>query len=196
MVEHDDEEGVTAEEQAQAEALARALDGQASSPDGAAPADALETAALLRYAAGDGELDEGRAEAVLDALWPPGAQRPGDPSSAPALMRARARWRGPALAAALGFAAAAAALLWSRPGAEVAAPADGPQLQAPSEAATLPAPPTELLRAQAAAARDPATRDALDTAMGSYREAVLRRLAAQYPAHVGMLEAPAPRRLP
>jgi hypothetical protein len=58
----------------------------------------------------------------------------------------------------------------------------------------LPEPPTELLRAQAAAAREPGTRRALDTAMVDYREAVLRRLAARYPAHVGTLDAPAARR--
>jgi len=56
----------TPEEQREAEALARALDGD---PAGSAPPpEALEVAALLRHAHGDGQLDPARAQAMASKL--------------------------------------------------------------------------------------------------------------------------------
>jgi hypothetical protein len=57
----------TPEERREAEALARALEGR---PAEGVPADALATAALLRYARSEGRLDPGRAAAVGRRLQP------------------------------------------------------------------------------------------------------------------------------
>jgi hypothetical protein len=57
----------TPEERREAEALARALEGR---PAEGVPADALATAALLRYARSEGRLDPARAAAVGRRLQP------------------------------------------------------------------------------------------------------------------------------
>jgi hypothetical protein len=55
-------------ERAEAEALSHALAREQGARK--APTDALQTAALLRYSAGEGELDAARAQALLDELLP------------------------------------------------------------------------------------------------------------------------------
>src|SRR5437870_4961890 len=60
-----DEKAPTPEEQREAEALARALDGQPAD----APPDALEAAALLRGSR-DAELSDARARAVRERVLP------------------------------------------------------------------------------------------------------------------------------
>jgi hypothetical protein len=151
----------TPEEEAAAEALARALDGEGG-PD--VPDEALQAAALLRYTGSGGELAPARRAALLDELMAE-VDRSG---RAPA----RARWRrwllpwgGLAGAAA---AMAVAFLLW---------PAGG----APGEAAALPAPTAALLGVQSAAAR-PGGGDlaALGREMRVYRAEMYAALAAHY----------------
>src|SRR5262245_29625100 len=137
----EDEPDPTPEELREAEALARALDAQA--PDAAAPRDALETAALLRYARDGGALAPERARALAERV------RAGT-RSAP-----RRRWRVAALSALGGsLALAASLLLYLR--------ASGPEL-APGP------PPLALLAAQArAATREPGALAALDLEMRRY----------------------------
>ena len=136
----EDEADPTPEELREAEALARALDAQA--PDPAAPRDALETAALLRYARDGGALAPERERALAERLHAP---------------RGRRSWRIAALSALGGsLALAASLLLFLR--------ASGPQLAAPEP------PPLALLAAQArAAAREPGALAALDLEMQRYR---------------------------
>jgi hypothetical protein len=143
----------TAEEIAEAEELARALERG----HGPAPAQELETAALLRYAKDRGALDTEKSRLIL----------------ADALARARPRarkssWRG-ILFGALGLSAAAAATLLLLQ--------NGP---AP-EASALPAPPRALLDAQVrATAAETASLEPLGEELKPYRVAVYSALRERY----------------
>jgi hypothetical protein len=143
----------TAEELAEAEALARALERG----HGPTPAKELETAALLRYAKDRGALDPEKSELIL----------------ADALARARPRarkssWRF-VLLGALGLSAAAAAavlVLQSE--------------QAPG-ASALPVPPRALLDAQVrATAAESASLEPLGAELQPYRVAVYSALKEHY----------------
>jgi hypothetical protein len=166
MSDFDDEP--TAEEQAEAEALARALErGDAAPPaDGAgarapAPADAVATAALLRHAArapGAAADRQARLSAAAARVRLPAAARPRP-------RRWRLAWLVPA---ALVPALAAMFLLTAR------------TRQAPTLGArdvVLPAPDVALLQAQARAARGGEGLAALDRQMRGYRARFYERLA-------------------
>jgi len=150
----------TEEELREAAALARALD-RGSADDGL-PDDAFEIAAMLRFGADGGELDEQRSDAILEE-----ALRTARPRRPRAEKGAWWHWLVPA---GLVSAAAAAALVG------VLATTGG---ETPTTAAVLPEPSSALLQAQAAAAAgdDP---DALDRAMEAHRAEVLQRLAERY----------------
>jgi hypothetical protein len=161
MKDDSDEPEPTAEERVEAEALARAL--EASGPaDGAAPADALAAAALLRRAARDPAAsaadDRARiAAAASRALPGVDARRP-----------RRRRWLVPALAVP---ALAAFVLVVSRA-----------QRTADRPAAPPPSPSVALLEAQARAARgegDSASIAALEQQMRDYRNAYYAALAGR-----------------
>jgi hypothetical protein len=143
----------TAEEQAQAEALAQALEQGASPPLPAELAEPLETAALLRQSAGAPLPARVLAE-VLPAL--------------PARRPRRRRWLWPALAipatAAL-LVVAAASVTWRNP--RMAATSATPTAAVPVSA---PRPPLPLLQAQAEAAHgDSKALATLDAEMRRYR---------------------------
>jgi len=141
----DEETEPTPDELREAEALARALDGRSSATP--APQDALETAALLRYARDGGALAPERERALA--------------------ARVRATWRSrrarvltSALAGSLALAASLLLLL-----------------RTSSPALDVPAPPLTLLSAQArAAAREPGALGALDAETQRHRRALHARL--------------------
>jgi hypothetical protein len=144
------------DEQAQAEALARALDGESGTEE--APPEALEAAGLLRLSAG-AALDEARSQAVLNRVLS-GLPEPETPR------RSWLRWLIPVGSVA---AAAAMVLLIMRP----AAP----------PAAGLPWPSKALLQSQArAAAGSDADASALRKQMRSYRGELFARLDRHYGA--------------
>jgi hypothetical protein len=149
MTEHDP----TALEQREAEALARALEGEA---DEGAPADALETAGLVRAAGREAAWTAERSRAVLDRI-------------APALGARRSRWK-----LALVALPAAAAIL-------VAVATSVPVTRrAAAVREALPQPSAALLAVQARAARGEASLDALDGEMRAYRMQVYAALARRY----------------
>jgi hypothetical protein len=182
------------QERAEAEALARALEGADGAP-AKAPGDVLESAALLRAVAASRELSGERARAVYEVLdseierrvtrkWSPvvvwlGVS--GALAAAAAVMLYVANVRSPWLDAPMYV--APASLPAPRPAAQsdkVAEPA-------------LPAPRAELLAAQAALGdkRDAAAeRAAFEREMRAYRVVVLRKLRESYPTKVGLLEPP------
>ena len=143
----------TAEELAEAEALALALERG----HGAAPAKELETAALLRFAKDRGALDAEKSQLILaDAL---ARARPRPPKSS---------WRG-VLFGALGLSAAAAAVLLVL------------QTEQAPEASALPAPPRALLDAQIrATAQESASLEPLGAELQPYRVAVYSALREHY----------------
>jgi hypothetical protein len=153
----------TPEEQREAEALARALAGEA--PSSAPPPEALETAALLRYASGEARLDPARREALAAQLQKELFERG---------TRKRPLWFW--IAAPLG-AGAAAAMVLAITTMNSVAPARRTELPA---LAKLPAPEQSLLAAQAEAARGrgQALGD-LDAQMRAYRRALFDRLRRQ-----------------
>jgi len=170
----DDDDLPTAEELAEAEALARALEppasGQTAAPPASgggtpAPADALATAALLRYAR-----DTARGEAPGRARVAAAADRvrPGLDARLDARPRRR-RWLMSAALAAPAAAAIALAYLTVRSTDERAA--------APPP--SLPAPTVGLLERQARAARGREGLAALDAQMREYRAAFYAELAAR-----------------
>jgi len=179
------------QERAEAEALARALEG-VEAPSADAPGDPLETAALLRAVAVSRELSSERAKAVYEALDSE-IERRVTPKRSPVVV-----WLGVSAT----LAAAAAVLLY-------VASARSPWLDEPVQAVptsvpaprhddiaapVLPPPRRELLAAQAAlgATRDAAPeRAAFEREMRAYRVVVLRKLKESYPTKVGMR---APRR--
>jgi len=138
----------TPEEQREAEALARALEGD---PSGSAPPpEALEVAALLRHAHGEGQLDPARAQVMAAALRA-GVRRP------------RRHW--PWLLMPLAAGATAVTLLLSTTRAPL------PPLP------PLPAPGPALLAAQAEAARGGGqSLGSLDTQMRAYRRELFERM--------------------
>jgi hypothetical protein len=188
MIEDDDADE---QERAEAEALARALEGT-EEPSAKAPGDTLETAALLRAVAASQELSSERAKTVYEALESE-VERRVTPVRSPVVV-----WIGVAST----LAAAAAVLLfvanvrspWLDEAVQlvpVSAPARPPTVQSDDvAAAVLPAPRRELLAAQAAlgAKRDVAAeRAAFEREMRAYRVVVLRKLKESYPTKVGML---------
>ncbi len=151
-----DDDAPTPEEQAEAETLARALEGKAG-----APADALGAAALLaherRLAAFDGEA-QARVERRIAAALPTRTPR----------RRRLVLWLAPA--GALAAAGVAALFLVS-----------GERLQAPSSGALvaeLPAPDKALLEAQAQALTQASTAP-LEGPMRSHRAAMLTAMRAR-----------------
>ena len=149
----------TEEELREAAALARALD-RGGAQEGL-PADAFETAAMLRFGSDGGALTKERSDALLEE-----ALRSARPHRPRAHKGPWWRWLLP-----VGLStAAAAALIGTLASA-------GPEPH--TTAMRLPAPSSVLLRAQAAAAAgdDP---EALDRAMKAHRAAVLGRLAERY----------------
>lgn len=157
----DDERDPTEEEIREAEALARALEGEVRDE---APTDALETAALLRASQDRGELSELRQRAVQKrvleaeaAAAPDGHEAAGEDDEEAEEPGTRwLRWVAPAAT----VAAAAAVML-------VFIPGDRPV------GTSLPPPGSGLLRAQAAAARG----EAADAAM---LQVGMRRFRARY----------------
>jgi hypothetical protein len=155
----DDEQLPTAEELAEAEALAHALEGDASHGV-TGPEEVLAAAALLRRAR-DGQSSERQATesrrvaaGVESALAALDARRP---------TRPRRRWLAPAL---LVPAAAAVLLVTIRRGTGPGAP-------------PLPAPPLALIEAQGRAASGGADLAVLDRQMRAYRETIYVALGAR-----------------
>jgi hypothetical protein len=177
-------------ERLEAEALAAALEGEAPNASsrgaGQAPADALETAALLRHGGASGALSDARAEAVLRRVR---AEAPRT------IERRRPRGAVRRLPWAAGLAAAAAGvLIWfagrsvEQPrSAEVAAPSDGTHA---ANARALPVPRAALLSSQAELARgdDAAAGARFEQEMRDYRNAFLHALQRAYPAPLSRLE--------
>lgn len=158
------EDDIEAQERAEAEALAHALERGAAR--GELPEDALQTAALLRYSAGGGELAADREEAVLaDVLAD--AERMAERRAAAPRPAAAPWWRW-----LLGFGTAAAVvalilvLAWPR---AAVAPAE------------LPAPDPSLVSAGLARLSDEAGDDAAyREALSGYRASVYGALGARY----------------
>lgn len=194
-----EDEDADEQERAEAEALARALEG-VDKPSADAPGDTLETAALLRVVAESRELSRERAKAVYEAL--------------DSEIERRVAHKLPPVVVWLGVAgalAAAAAVMvyvasvrspWLDEPVQAVAPASVP---APHPAAqsgdgngdvaapALPMPRRELLAAQAALGtkRDAAAeRTAFEREMRAYRVVVLRKFKESYPTKVGMLAPP------
>jgi hypothetical protein len=147
----------TAEEVAEAAALAEALErGPSAGAALAPPTDALEAAALLRLGRDGGALPADRQRAVLADLLPVVARR-----------RAR-RWRWLALPTAAAL-AAAAALFFSL------------QLHSrPQPVTRRLVPSVALLHAQAEATRPGGGAEPLERQMQTYRERMLAALAERY----------------
>ena len=162
MKANDDDEP-TAEELAEAEALARALEpGAAAVPGGGRPApeDALATAALLRH-----------ARQVGAAPAPVAAQAAAARALESRRRAPRWRWLIPAFAlpvAAVVTLVSTVTLRSSRVGSGASAPP-----------VPLPAPAITLLEAQARAARGRADLAALDQQMRAYRDALYGALATR-----------------
>ena len=182
MTDHDADE----REKAEALALAEALERRVSDDTDRAPQDVLETAALLRYSAGEGELPDARSDAILQELLS---------QASPAPPARRRWWLWGASTAAVTAAALLAVLATRQPSAPspaAMAPSStaGPAAAMKSAAATprnaLPTPPPALLSAQAAASRKADGRRVLDEEMGRYRESVLRAVEARYPQTFGL----------
>ncbi|HLK91797.1 MAG TPA: hypothetical protein VKZ18_18040 [Polyangia bacterium] len=159
----DEEREPSAEEIAEAEALARALEKDApAGPSAAAPGDALGAAALLRRAhavqSAERRAEESRrlAAAAGQGVAALRARRPA---------RLRWSWLAPTL-----LVPAAAAVLFVVTGRRAAGPAAAP---------ALPAPTVTLLEAQARAASGRADLAALDDEMRAYRESLYAALAAR-----------------
>jgi hypothetical protein len=159
MSERDDELESTAEERAEAEALARALERGGAGAMG--PEDAASAAALLRAAARP-ELEPARLEAA--------AAR--GRAALAARRRPRRLWLLPVL---LAPAAAAAALFL------VASSQRSAGLASRAPRAPLPVPSAELLEAQARAARGRPDLTALDAEMRDFRAAYYAALAEEAP---------------
>jgi hypothetical protein len=145
----------TEKELREAEALARALDGDGSPAE--IPADALETAGLLRASREDAGLDPSRQRAILDKILP-------------AIKETRRfswlRWLVP-----VGAAAGVLLLVMNIP----------MYSKAPQEAAVmLPAPPRSLLMVQARAAQGQELKE-LEKEMRAYRDRMYASLSGKYP---------------
>ena len=149
-----DDEEPTAEELAEAEQLARALERGHSA--GSVPEDALGAAALLRFAKDGGALSPEQSERILEDV----------------LAQARPRAVRPRFAATLlgllGLSAAGVASILFVV-----------RSQAP-EPASLPAPPHELLEAQLSAANMRSSLTTLDVETARYRQAFYAKLRERY----------------
>jgi hypothetical protein len=185
-----DEDDASEAERAQAEALARALDGD---PGADAPDDALQAALLLRHTGARGELAPDRAEEILQDLLgdaPSAAER-----DAPPWVEPSKRSRVLRLSAIGVTLAAAAALLFfsTEPDEPRAAPASDVSARAelPAASTSLLAAQADLLRQSATpGAQDPAVAERFDRELRAYRVQLLHALQAVYPAPVGMLAPP------
>ena len=163
MKDDDSEAPPTAAEIAEAEALARALEGGAPASEGAAPREALEAAALLRHARRAGAPETAADDRARIAAAAARALPAVDGLATAASRRLRRRrWLYPAL---LAPAAAAAFALVAFP------------LQRAGRTPRLRAPPVTLLEAQARAAREGADLGALERQMRGYRAAYYAALA-------------------
>jgi hypothetical protein len=152
----------TPAEAREAEALRRALAGER--PESEPPQEALETAALLRYARSAGHLDPARREDLRGRLR----------SALPGRRRRRWLW---ALAPLPVVAAAAVLMTVPLSSRQSAAPVSVAPSPPPSPPSPLPLPSPSLLEAQAAAARgDRQALATLDLEMRAYRKAMLDRL--------------------
>jgi len=197
----------TPEELAEAAALAEALQGESAGQD--VPQDALQSAALLRHAGGQGELETERAEHILaelqDVALPPAPSlRDGGRGR---LARVAAIGGGLAVAATVALAVltsgdAGDVAVFSVAEAPGAAPAVAPVASAASAPAaegaavpahappslpTLPSPDAALLASQAAAAKSADALSTYGTDLRPYRRRVMARLRSTYPLTFGLL---------
>ena len=171
----DEEDSGSDQERAEAEALARAFEGEV----GTAPSDAMETAALLRAVGGKSELSGERARAVY-AVLEPAVEHYVQPRSSSFVVLAGL---GMGLAAAAGL---ALHLTDEEPSHSAAVG----RSRAVHAGPDLPAPSSVLLAAQAAVSAEGApgtARGGLEREMREYRAALLRALKSSYPAEIGML---------
>jgi hypothetical protein len=163
------EEELSEGELREAAALVRALErGTAEEP----PEEALEAAALLRYAQSGGDLEEARSEALLEeimgeARWP--EPREEEPAEGLPLFGRLLRWL--SLGAAL---TAAVALAWVATGGL-------PSASGPASPAALPAPSAALISAQAAAfSGGEEERERFASQMSGYRGELYAALSNHY----------------
>jgi hypothetical protein len=164
-----DDDDPTEEELREAEALARALDRGAGTSE--LPEDALETAALLRYANGEGELRDDRKKAILDEVLASAKPRAEEAAARAPAWTAWLKWLVPG-----GVLAAAA--VWAIVALRVAEPTTTESAVA---ATSLPAPSLDLLRAQARAATESEDgAELLASAMHEYRGEVYAALGERY----------------
>jgi hypothetical protein len=184
------EDDADAEERAEAEALAAALDGRA--PAQPEVRDALETAQLLRFSGERGALDPARGEAVLQALL----QRAEGAQAAQRKARVIRLW--PLGVGLSTVAAAAAALLYfasaHAPMASEHAPSGRAESLRQEHARALPRPSAQLLAAQTELVRDGGSAQRFEQAMRGYRSEVFRALEAAYPAPLSALSGELRRR--
>jgi hypothetical protein len=146
----------TEKERLEAEALARALEGDGSSEG--IPADALETASLLRASREDAGLDPARSKEILDKILP----EKEEPRRIPWL-----RWLVPVAGVAGVLFLVMMVPMYSK----------APQQAAPR----LPAPPRSLLMIQARAAARTEDLRALEKKMRAYRGRMYASLSGKYP---------------
>lgn len=168
------------QERAEAEALARALEGGQAK----APLESLEAAALLRAVAAPDELSEERAKQVLASLQPELERRV--PVKRSRVIGWLVGGTVTALAAAAGLFLYVSSSHESSSGSHVAASPQQVEVRSP-----LPEPRRELLAAQAAMSAEhvaPEARAAFEREMRAYRVTVLRKLKESYAVQVGMLE--------
>lgn len=172
-----DDDEPTEDELREAEALARALDRGTGTSE--LPEDALETAALLRYAHGEGDLADNRKKAIFEDVLATAKPRPHEEAAKSPAWLVIMKWLVPT-----GVLAAAA--VWAIVALNVNVDTDGtPGDGAPDESAvlatTLPSPGVELLRAQArAASEDAEDATLLASAMQSYRGDMYAALEQRY----------------
>ena len=183
----EDEDTASETERAEAEALARALDGDAGVE---APEDALQAALFLRHGGARGELAPDRAEEILQDLLgdaPSATER-----AAPPWIEPRRRSRALQLSAAVVMLAAAAVMFYLLPASDApwrhplrtCAPSCPPRARACSRRR-----PICCARAPRPARRTPPRRSSFfDRELRAYRAQLMQALQAAYPAPVGTLE--------
>jgi hypothetical protein len=184
-----DEDDASETERAEAEALARALDGDAAAQ---APEDALQAALFLRHGGARGELAPDRAEEILQDLLcdaPIAAERDALPTIEPSTRSRMVR----VSAAVAMLSAAAVVFAYSSNAADErrAAPAPDVTASVPAASTSLLAAQADLLRQSTApGAQDQAAAQRFDRELRAYRAQLFHALQAAYPAPVGMLEPP------
>lgn len=161
-----DDEAATAQEDRQADALARALEREGGADD--LPEDALEAAALLRYSLDGGELPADRKAAILEEVLST-ARAPGRaaPSDRPRGLAPWRRWLWPA--GGLAAAASVALALWVT--------VHNPSVPEPTR---LPAPTAALLAVQLQAAGGSGDVAQLSGEMRTYRHEMYAALGRRY----------------